>query len=436
MSDSDVILKVEGLSKTYFSELKSKRSIKDLFSNPFRKNKGYTSRIEALKEVSFELKKGESLGIIGPNGAGKSTLLKILSGITSPTSGKVTINGRVLSVLDIGTGFHPDLTGRENVYLNGEILGMSRAEIDLKYDEIVGFSGIGEFINRPVKQYSSGMYLRLAFSIVVSLDADLLLFDEVLTVGDFEFKALIKKKIASMITESKSMILVTHDLSELVKNTSKTLVLDNGRVQKIGKTLALANEYALESFDKSEATEATEATGATGATENTKRPTATPENIWVSKSNDKITHRDIDVLSVEIVNSKTLGQPFFMESDLVLKICYKLNVDEAVPLVFQICDLSQSTVFGSIDMKEAHKNLIRGEYSCQINIPGNLLNEGTFLVDLGILDRLDNDETVILRSNVIKFKVLFNKSEEGKVWCQMFPGNIRPILEWSTTKIN
>jgi lipopolysaccharide transport system ATP-binding protein len=128
MCDTEVVLKVEGLSKTYFSEQQSNRSIKDLFSNPFMKNTGEASRIEDLKDISFELKKGESLGIVGSNGAGKSTLFKILSGVTAPTSGKVTINGRVLSVLDIGTGFHPDLTGKENVYLSREILGMSRAD--------------------------------------------------------------------------------------------------------------------------------------------------------------------------------------------------------------------------------------------------------------------------------------------------------------------
>ena len=175
--------------------------------------------ITILNDVSFELKRGECLGIVGPNGAGKSTLLKILSGISSPTSGKVTINGRVLSVLDIGTGFHPDLTGRENVYLNGEILGMSRSEIDKKYQEIVDFSGVGDFINRPVKQYSSGMYLRLAFSIVVTLDADLLLFDEVLAVGDSLFQEKSINRLYGLLDSGRSVIIVSHDNTQILNLT-------------------------------------------------------------------------------------------------------------------------------------------------------------------------------------------------------------------------
>lgn len=243
MSDSDIILKVENLSKTYFSKHQPQRSIKDLITSPFEQDDEEADKVEALKDVSFELKRGESLGIIGPNGAGKSTLLKILSGVTSPTSGKVTINGRVLSVLDIGTGFHPDLTGRENVYLNGEILGMSRKEIDKKYKEIVEFSGIEEFIDRPVKQYSSGMYLRLAFSIVVTLDADLLLFDEVMAVGDSVFMEKSINKVYGLLNANKSIILVTHNNIQVMNFSALAMFLQNGRVSEFNKSADVIRVY-------------------------------------------------------------------------------------------------------------------------------------------------------------------------------------------------
>ncbi|MCO5260559.1 MAG: ABC transporter ATP-binding protein [Crocinitomicaceae bacterium] len=165
----------------------------------------------ALKDVSFEIKKGESVGIIGPNGSGKSTLLQLLAGITKPTTGQITIRGKVASILDIGAGFHPELSGRENVYLNGQIHGFSKKEIKSKFDEIVEFSGIEKFIDEPVKNYSNGMYLRLAFSIMAHLDFDVYLLDEVLSVGDEEFREKIHNLTKSW-TGKKTQLVVTHDL--------------------------------------------------------------------------------------------------------------------------------------------------------------------------------------------------------------------------------
>ena len=431
MSDKDVILKVEGLSKSYFSEQQSKLSIKDLLSNPFRKNKILSSQIIALEDVSFELKRGESLGIIGPNGAGKSTLLKILSGITSPTSGKVTINGRVLSVLDIGTGFHPDLTGKENVYLNGEILGMSRSEIDNRYHEIVEFSGIGEFVDRPVKQYSSGMYLRLAFSIVVTLDADILVFDEVMTVGDFEFKLAARRKIESLMSESKCMVLATHDLSELARTTKHTIILEAGQITAKGKTSELSKLYALEKFENS--SREMQTTDSHNSSPNDK-PHHIPDGLWKARHDDRILHRDVEILAVRIKNSDYQNQSIYMESNISITISYVKFVEEPVSLAFQINDISEAPVFGSIDMKETLVERSSGEFQCEIIIPGNLLNEGVFLLDIGILDRLDNHEIVVLKTNVLQFKVSFNEGEKGKFWYQSFPGNIRPILNWTNTK--
>lgn len=188
----------------------------------------------ALKDVSLEITKGESVGIIGPNGSGKSTLLKILSGVTKPTSGRVEIFGRVASILDIGAGFHPELSGKENVYLNAQLLGFNRKEIKSKYDQIVDFSGIGKFINEPVKNYSNGMYLRLAFSILAHLDFDIYLFDEVMSVGDADFKNNSKKIVQHLIDSGKTILLVSHHIKEL-ESFSTHFFLESGKLIPEGK---------------------------------------------------------------------------------------------------------------------------------------------------------------------------------------------------------
>lgn len=208
-----------------------------------------TSELWALRDVSFEIKKGEHVGIIGPNGSGKSTLLKVLAGITKPSSGEVHICGRVASILDIGTGFHPELSGRENVFLNGQIHGFSRKEIQTKFDDIVAFSGIKKFIDEPVKNYSNGMYLRLAFSIMAHLDFDIYLFDEVLSVGDAEFQLETRDITSKLLKKGGTIINVSHVLSESRVDYSKVLFFKTGSLEKIGTTEVL-NEYQRDNYNK------------------------------------------------------------------------------------------------------------------------------------------------------------------------------------------
>ena len=184
----------------------------------------------ALKDVSFEVKQGEVLGIIGRNGAGKSTLLKILSRITEPTAGRVTLRGRVASLLEVGTGFHPELTGRENIYLNGAILGMSRAEIRRKFDEIVAFAEVEKFLLTPVKRYSSGMYVRLAFAVAAHLEPEILVIDEVLAVGDAEFQQKCLGKMSDVARESRTVLFVSHNMGAIRSLCSRGIVLDHGTV--------------------------------------------------------------------------------------------------------------------------------------------------------------------------------------------------------------
>jgi len=184
----------------------------------------------ALRGVSFELEQGRLLGIIGRNGAGKSTLLKILSRVTEPTEGEAEIGGRVGSLLEVGTGFHPELTGRENIYLNGAILGMKRAEIERKFDEIVAFSEVGPFVDTPIKRYSSGMNLRLAFSVAAHLEPEILVVDEVLAVGDAEFQRKCLGKLSSVAQEGRTVVFVSHDMSAILRLTEEAIVLERGQI--------------------------------------------------------------------------------------------------------------------------------------------------------------------------------------------------------------
>jgi ABC-type polysaccharide/polyol phosphate transport system ATPase subunit len=197
----------------------------------------------ALRDVSFTVEQGEVLGIIGRNGAGKSTLLKILSRVTAPTSGKIKVKGRVASLLEVGTGFHPELTGRENIYLNGAILGMSHKEIDRKFDEIVDFSGVEKFIDTPVKRYSSGMYVRLAFAVAAHLDPEILVVDEVLAVGDAAFQKKCLGKMSDVAKEGRTVFFVSHNMGAVTGLTTKCVYLRNGVLAEIGRTKEIVDIY-------------------------------------------------------------------------------------------------------------------------------------------------------------------------------------------------
>ena len=273
MSDSDVVIRVEGLGKKYsLHHEKSERytALRDVVArqaraagrllNPFTlagqlrkaQREAAAERAEneeefwALKDVSFEIRRGERVGIIGRNGAGKSTLLKILSRITEPTTGRVEIRGRVASLLEVGTGFHPELTGRENIYLNGAILGMTRREIRSKFDEIVDFAEVEKFLDTPVKRYSSGMYVRLAFAVAAHLEPEILVVDEVLAVGDASFQKKCLGKMEDVADrEGRTVLFVSHQMAAISKLCEKCLLLSSGHLVKTGGTQAVISEYSL-----------------------------------------------------------------------------------------------------------------------------------------------------------------------------------------------
>ena len=255
----EIIIKVENLGKRYFIQKSTNEryvSLRDVISKKvglivprmvrFLKNQPFSDRHEefwALDNVNLEIQRGEVIGVIGNNGAGKSTLLKILSRITEPTTGRFFLCGRVASLLEIGTGFHPELTGKENIYLNGAILGMSRKEIQLKFNEIVEFSEIENFLNTPVKRYSSGMYVRLAFSVAAYLEPEILLIDEVLAVGDMAFQNKCLGKMGNVTKEGRTIIFVSHNMGAISSLCNKTILIEKGKVEAFGETSKVINLY-------------------------------------------------------------------------------------------------------------------------------------------------------------------------------------------------
>lgn len=241
---SATAIKVSGVSKRYLIGGVRNNSLRDaiagLVSNPFRERK---EELWALRDVSFEVKQGERIGLVGRNGAGKSTILKILSRITRPTTGSAEIHGRVVSLLEVGTGFHSELSGRENIFLNGAILGMRKVEIEAKFDEIVAFSEFDRFLDTPVKHYSSGMYMRLAFSVAAHLDPEVLIVDEVLAVGDSAFQRKCVNKMREIGRSGKTIFFVSHDMEAIRRLCNRVIWLDGGSVREDGKADAVVGSY-------------------------------------------------------------------------------------------------------------------------------------------------------------------------------------------------
>nr|WP_299202767.1 ABC transporter ATP-binding protein [uncultured Brumimicrobium sp.] len=243
MTNKEKAISIKGLSKRYSIGVVKDTSFRASLAGVFKKKKNPNNDFWALKDVSFDVEQGEVIGIIGKNGAGKSTLLKVLSKITQPTEGRIEINGRVASLLEVGTGFHPELTGRENIYLNGTLLGMTRKEVAEKLEEIVEFSGVRKFIDTPVKHYSSGMYVRLAFSVAAHLEPEILIIDEVLAVGDAEFQKKCLGKMKDVAGEGRTVIFVSHDLAAVKNLCTRCVLLNNGSISMIGTTSECIEKY-------------------------------------------------------------------------------------------------------------------------------------------------------------------------------------------------
>ncbi len=239
-------VRVEGVSKRY--TLGEQRNFRETLTAMVTRRRAESRDLWSLKDVSFTVRDGEAVGIVGRNGAGKSTLLKVLMRITTPTTGRSRTRGRVAGLLEVGTGFHPELTGRENVYLNAAVLGMSRAETNRRFDEIVDFAGTERFLDTPVKRYSSGMYLRLAFAVAAHLEPDVLIVDEVLAVGDAEFQRKCLTRMSTAETEGRTVLFVSHDLGALSRLCTRALWLEGGRVRDEGDTATIVKDYLTSGF--------------------------------------------------------------------------------------------------------------------------------------------------------------------------------------------
>jgi lipopolysaccharide transport system ATP-binding protein len=265
MTATDMAISVEGLSKSYLIGHEARAAHESFREMMVRAARGFgrslvdvargrqivpgdtVEEFWALQDVSFEVARGEAVGVVGRNGAGKSTLLKILSRITEPTRGRAVIRGRVASLLEVGTGFHPELTGRENIYLNGAILGMTRAEIDAKFDEIVAFSEVEQFLDTPVKRYSSGMYVRLAFAVAAHLEPEILIVDEVLAVGDVAFQRKCLGKMQDVAQHGRTVLFVSHNLPAILDLTARAILLEQGRATMIGESRAVVSHFLADS---------------------------------------------------------------------------------------------------------------------------------------------------------------------------------------------
>ena len=357
----DTVIKVENLSKLYrLGELHQRtNSFRDKMAGFFKRNRGSkkAETIWALKAVSFEVREGEVLGIIGRNGAGKSTLLKTLSRITKPTSGYAEIYGRVGSLLEVGTGFHPELTGRENIYLNGAILGMKKQEIERKFDEIVAFAGINRFINTPVKRYSSGMYVRLAFAVAAHLEPEILLVDEVLAVGDAPFQRKCLGKMKDVSAHGRTVLFISHNMRAVQQFCTRVIWLSEGRLIGDGISQSVIEKYlkcALQAEDVSDIP--------TLIARLPPDPALRLHNITIRQDR-------------ECTNRVVNGSPIEIE------IHYEvLKETSGLRIFFDLCDREDNILIRSFHDDDADEIPITkpGQYLCCATIPANLLSPTTY----------------------------------------------------------
>jgi lipopolysaccharide transport system ATP-binding protein len=366
----------------------------------------------ALKGVSFDIRQGEVVGLIGRNGAGKSTLLKILSRITEPTSGRAEVHGRLGSLLEVGTGFHPELTGRDNIFLNGAILGMRRQEIAARFDEIVEFSGVSQFIDTPVKRYSSGMYLRLAFAVAAHLDTEILVVDEVLAVGDASFQKKCLAKMEDVGQHGRTVVFVSHNMMAVTRLCQRTILLDEGRVLDDGPSHEIVGSYLRSGLGTTAVREWDELNSAPG--------------------NEVVRLRAVRIRteSGDTSEAVDIRRPVGIEMEFdVLREGHSL-----VPN-FHFFNEEGACVFiaGDHDPAWERRSRPRGRFTSTAWIPGNLLSEGAIVVSAAI-STMDPVIVHFFERDAVAFQVvdsLDGDSARGE-FAGPIPGIIRPLLKWTT----
>jgi lipopolysaccharide transport system ATP-binding protein len=422
---SDVVIRIEGVGKKYrvgkAAGAPRYQCLRDTLAHGVQ---GWGRRLTgrgapppppaeefwALKDVSFDVRRGEVVGIIGRNGAGKSTLLKILSRITAPTAGRLRIRGRVASLLEVGTGFHPELTGRENIFLNGAILGMGRKEIVRKFDEIVAFAEIEKFIDTPVKYYSSGMYMRLAFAVAAHLEPDILIVDEVLAVGDAAFQKKCLGKMEDVSRGGRTVLFVSHNMTAVQTLCQRTILLRIGRVAFVGDARQGIGQY----LNEAESQKAR-------------------ERRW-SDDNSAPTNGDVRLLGVRVVTTGeeselglTNAHAFRIEFDYrVLTPALFLNLSMVLYNEDNVCIFASPSV---TDSTWYRKPFPTGLYRSGCNIPGNLLNDGLYRVRLLVVK--DTTTCLLDIDSILNFEIVDCGQHRGD-WYGDWIGVVRPILTWQT----
>lgn len=414
-------IKVENLSKAYqIGEFGTGTLSKDLQrwwalargkEDPFltigetnvRSTKGTSDVVWSLHDLNFEVQQGEAIGIIGKNGAGKSTLLKVLSKVTSPTIGKISMNGRVASLLEVGTGFHPELTGRENIYLNGAILGMQKEEVRRKFDSIVDFSGVERYIDTPVKRYSSGMYVRLAFAVAAHLDSEILIIDEVLAVGDAEFQ---KKCIGKMgdisKNEGRTILFVSHNMDSVLDLCQTSIILKNGTLADYGKTPELVNRYLNNS------------------------------NLVIKNRNSE--DKDIVIIEAKVANNN-LSELFLYSDEISVEIKYETKKSLENTIIWLDLRKNNNVLFctSDVDFDDSFsKKRDIGHYLTTLKIPGKFLSPGTYDIVIGINSYKPDIEYD--RVEGISFRI-GGFEESANPEFNIRGGLIKPIFRWIEDKL-
>ncbi len=375
----------------------------------------------AVREVSFEVKRGEALGIIGHNGAGKSTLLKLLASITTPSAGEITINGRAAALIEVGSGFHPELTGRENVYLNGSIVGMSRSEIGRKLDSIIDFAEIREFIDMPVKRYSSGMYVRLGFAIVAHLEPEILLLDEVLAVGDLAFQRKCLDRVRALRQAGRTIVFISHDLNAVEGLCDRVLLMRRGEIIADGPPGEVIEQYkALATKD------AAPAFSGVGAMREWRGLDA-PGDLVVRLRRVRLCDEDgATILAVDIRHPVgiEIAYEVLVSGHVLVPSVHFFN--EARLLLFVVLDLEP-------EWRGRPKSA--GRYVSTAWIPGNFFAEGRVIVDTGISTLVPHEVHAYGR-DVVTFRVFDPMSADSARgdYTGVFPGVVRPLVRWNTIR--
>ncbi len=432
---TNLAIKVENLGKKYiinhqkengsdtFREViieNTKKIITTL--SPFSKtskneNQSLSEDFWALKNVNFEINKGDKVGIIGRNGAGKSTLLKVLSRITEPTTGKIHINGRIASLLEVGTGFHPELTGRENIFLNGAILGMSQKEIKEKFDEIVAFAEVEQFLDTPVKRYSSGMYVRLAFSVAAHLEPEILVVDEVLAVGDAAFQKKCLGKMDDVSKEGRTILFVSHNMAMISSLCDKGIMMERGELKFSGTIQQTVTEY----FSANQASQG--------------KIDYQNEHYFPGDNEAKLLYVDIKNSTGEITSDVDIGEDVYISMKYEL-LADKMNVYPNVHIYSAegACAFitSDSQIDPDSNMKEN-----KGIYVARCKIPANYLNDDVYFIGFALTNLKPSIHVHFFEKDALQLHVIdkIENTITRNGYSGVIPGVIRPALDWSCEEI-